>query len=151
MLTARGEETDRIVGLELGRRRLRREAVQPEGAGRSRARGPPAHARGARGRQPSPARRRRRDRPADGCASRVDGRAVELTPTEFQLLATLAREPGRVFTRGQLLDAIHGVAIESYERAIDAHVKNIRKKLEPEPGTPAVRPDGPRRRISVRR
>jgi two-component system alkaline phosphatase synthesis response regulator PhoP len=66
----------------------------------------------------------------------VGGRPVELTPTEFQLLATLARQPGRVFTRGQLLDAVHGVAIESYERAIDAHVKNIRKKLEPTPGSP---------------
>ena len=71
-----------------------------------------------------------------GCGSRWATGAVELTPTEFQLLATLAREPGRVFTRGQLLDAVHGVAIESYERAIDAHVKNIRKKLEPDPGTP---------------
>jgi DNA-binding response OmpR family regulator len=66
----------------------------------------------------------------------ADGRAIELTPTEFQLLATLAREPGRVFTRGQLLDAIHGVAFASYERAIDAHVKNLRKKLEPEPSRP---------------
>jgi DNA-binding response OmpR family regulator len=54
----------------------------------------------------------------------------ELTPTEFELLATLARQPGRVFTRAQLLDAIHGVAFESYERAIDAHVKNIRRKIE---------------------
>jgi DNA-binding response OmpR family regulator len=45
-------------------------------------------------------------------------RSIELTPTEFQLLATLAREPGRVFTRGQLLDAIHGVAFASYERAV---------------------------------
>ena len=66
----------------------------------------------------------------------VDGRVVELTPTEFELLATLAREPGRVFTRAQLLDAVHGVAFESYERAIDAHIKNIRRKLEPEPATP---------------
>ena len=48
----------------------------------------------------------------------------------------LAREPGRVFTRSQLLDAVHGVAIESYERAIDAHVKNIRRKIEPTPGSP---------------
>jgi DNA-binding response OmpR family regulator len=64
------------------------------------------------------------------------GRPVELTPTEFQLLAVLVREPGRVFTRSQLLDAVHGVAFESYERAIDAHVKNIRKKLEPTPGRP---------------
>jgi DNA-binding response OmpR family regulator len=61
---------------------------------------------------------------------------VELTPTEFQLLAALAREPGRVFTRAQLLEAVHGVAFESYERAIDAHIKNIRRKLEPEPGSP---------------
>ena len=63
-------------------------------------------------------------------------REVELTPTEFQLLAALAREPGRVFTRSQLLDAVHGVAFESYERAIDAHVKNIRRKLEPDQGEP---------------
>jgi two-component system, OmpR family, alkaline phosphatase synthesis response regulator PhoP len=66
----------------------------------------------------------------------VGGRPVELTTTEFQLLAVLIREPGRVFTRGQLLDAVHGVAFESYERAVDAHVKNIRKKLEPTPGRP---------------
>jgi DNA-binding response OmpR family regulator len=66
----------------------------------------------------------------------VDGRAVELTPSEFRVLLTLAKEPGRVFTRGQLLDALHGVAFESYERAIDAHVKNIRRKIEPEEGPP---------------
>ncbi len=57
-------------------------------------------------------------------------RLIDLTPTEFNLLAALAREPGRVFTRAQLLDAIHGVAFESYERAIDAHVKNVRRKLD---------------------
>ena len=62
--------------------------------------------------------------------------AVELTATEFSLLAAMARQPGRVFTRSQLLDAIHGVAFEAYERAIDAHVKNIRRKLEPEPRSP---------------
>jgi len=66
----------------------------------------------------------------------VDERVIELTPTEFQLLATLARDPGRVFTRSQLLDAVHGIAFESYERAIDAHVKNIRRKLEPDPAHP---------------
>ena len=66
----------------------------------------------------------------------VAGRHVELTPTEFQLLSALARQPGRVFTRAQLLDAVHGVAFESYERAIDAHVKNIRRKLEPDPHAP---------------
>jgi DNA-binding response OmpR family regulator len=66
----------------------------------------------------------------------VNGRAIELTPTEFQLLATLARQPGRIFTRAQLLDAVRGVAFESYERAIDAHIKNIRRKLEPNPHEP---------------
>jgi DNA-binding response OmpR family regulator len=66
----------------------------------------------------------------------VAGRPVELTATEFQLLATMAREPGRVFTRSQLLDAVHGVAFDSYERAIDAHIKNIRRKLEPDPARP---------------
>ncbi|HVD01840.1 MAG TPA: winged helix-turn-helix domain-containing protein [Candidatus Dormibacteraeota bacterium] len=69
----------------------------------------------------------------------VAGRRVELTPTEFQLLAAMARQPGRVFTRAQLLDAIHGVAVESYERAIDAHVKNLRRKIEPDPRAPSSR------------
>jgi DNA-binding response OmpR family regulator len=63
-----------------------------------------------------------------------DGVGIELTATEFQLLVTMAREPGRVFTRGQLLNAVHGVMVEAYERAIDAHVKNIRRKLEPNAG-----------------
>jgi DNA-binding response OmpR family regulator len=63
-------------------------------------------------------------------------RRIELTPTEFELLAALARQPGRVFTRAQLLDAVRGVAIESYERAIDTHIKNIRRKLEPNPREP---------------
>ncbi len=60
----------------------------------------------------------------------------ELTPTEFVILSALARSPGRVFTRAQLLDAAHGVAFESYERAIDAHIKNIRHKIEPSPPEP---------------
>jgi DNA-binding response OmpR family regulator len=66
----------------------------------------------------------------------VSGRPISLTATEFELLAALARQPGRVFTRAQLLDAIHGVAFDSYERAIDAHVKNIRRKIEPDPRAP---------------
>ena len=67
---------------------------------------------------------------------RIGGRRVDLTPTEFQLLATMARQPGRVFTRAQLLEAIRGVAFESYERAIDAHIKNIRRKVEPDAHAP---------------
>ena len=65
-----------------------------------------------------------------------DGSRIELTATEFELLKALASNPGRVFTRGQLLDSIRGVAFESYERAIDAHIKNLRKKLEPDPRRP---------------
>jgi DNA-binding response OmpR family regulator len=68
--------------------------------------------------------------------ARFGGRRIDLTKTEFQLVAAMARQPGRVFTRAQLLDAVRGVAFESYERAIDAHIKNIRKKVEPDPRSP---------------
>ena len=61
---------------------------------------------------------------------------LDLTPTEFGLLATLAARPGRIFTRSQLLDALRGVAFETYERSIDTHVKNLRRKLEPDPRAP---------------
>src|SRR5262245_11719437 len=59
-----------------------------------------------------------------------DGRPIELTTTEFQLVSTMARHPGRVFTRAQLLDAVRGVEVDAFERAIDAHIKNVRRKLE---------------------
>jgi DNA-binding response OmpR family regulator len=60
----------------------------------------------------------------------------ELTASEFALLLAMARQPGRVFTRAQLLDAVRGEAFEAYERAIDAHVKNIRRKIEPDAREP---------------
>ena len=66
----------------------------------------------------------------------VGGRPVEVTSTEFALLATLMRQPGRVFTRAQLLDAIHGDEGEAFDRAIDAHVKNLRRKIETDPHSP---------------
>jgi DNA-binding response OmpR family regulator len=66
----------------------------------------------------------------------VADRPVELTPTEFALLETMLRVPGRIFTRSQLLDAARGVSDEAYERAIDSHIKNLRRKIEPEPRTP---------------
>ncbi|HKE54707.1 MAG TPA: response regulator transcription factor [Actinomycetota bacterium] len=134
MLTARGDETDRVVGLELGADDYVVKPFSPkELVARIRAvlRRTRAAERGAEV-------LRAADVEIDTGKMRVTvaGRPAELTPTEFQLLSTLVAEPGRVFTRGQLLDAVHGVAIESYERAIDAHVKNIRRKIEPEPGTP---------------
>jgi DNA-binding response OmpR family regulator len=134
MLTARGEESDRIVGLELGADDYLVKPFSPkELVARVR-----AVLRRTSGTAAGAEVLRTGDVEVDlpKMRARVGGRAVDLTPTEFQLLATLVREPGRVFTRGQLLDALHGVTIESYERAVDAHVKNLRRKIEPEVGRP---------------
>jgi DNA-binding response OmpR family regulator len=136
MLTARDDELDKLLGLELGADDYLTKPFSPrELVARVRA----------------VLRRTDRSRAMDGmdliraaevtideARMRVDvaGRSIELTPTEFSLLATLARRPGRIFTRGQLLDAIHGLAFESYERAIDTHVKNLRRKVEPDPRQP---------------
>jgi len=68
--------------------------------------------------------------------AKVGNRSIELTSTEFELLAMMMRQPGRVFTRGQLLDAVRGEELESLDRVIDAHIKNLRRKLEPDPRNP---------------
>src|SRR6059036_3477202 len=135
MLTALGDESDRIVGLELGADDY---VVKPFSPKELVARVRAVLRRTEAARDGGPEVLRVLDVEVDVPRMRVTvgGRPVDLTPTEFQLLETMAREPGRVFTRGQLLDAVHGVAFESYERAIDAHVKNIRRKLEPVPGHP---------------
>ena len=134
MLTARDDELDRILGLEIGADDYVTKPFSPrELVARIRA---------------ILRRVDRQDEPSDrievaGVSIDVarmkveaDGRTIELTPTEFALLVALARQPGRIFTRSQLLDSVHGVAFESYERAIDAHVKNLRRKLEPDPARP---------------
>jgi DNA-binding response OmpR family regulator len=64
------------------------------------------------------------------------GQPVELTPTEFDLLAAMMREPGRVFTRTQLVEAVYDVAYEGYDRAIDSHISNLRQKIEPDSRKP---------------
>jgi DNA-binding response OmpR family regulator len=64
------------------------------------------------------------------------GKTVELTPTEFKVLFTLASTPGRVFTRDELVEKALGYQFEGYERSIDAHIKNIRQKIEDEPKSP---------------
>jgi two-component system alkaline phosphatase synthesis response regulator PhoP len=134
MLTARGEETDRVLGLELGADDYLVKPFSPrELLARVRA-----------------VLRRSDGSMADSARFEVGGvtvdtsrrevtvgdRMVELTATEFDLLAELARHPGQVFTRVQLLGTIHGVVVESYERTVDVHVRNIRRKLEPDPHQP---------------
>lgn len=136
MLTARGEESDKLVGLELGADDYVTKPFSPkELVARVRAvlrRGETASANV--GAEIIRAADVTLDIPRMSVT--VHDRDVEMTPTEFQLLATLAHQPGRIFTRAQLLDAVRGVAFESYERAIDAHIKNIRHKIEPDPHEP---------------
>ncbi|MFN8622663.1 MAG: response regulator transcription factor [Chloroflexota bacterium] len=134
MLTARADEADRLIGLELGADDYLVKPFSPrELVARVRAvlRRTDAARAGSR-------ILRAGDLVIDRDAMRVTAgdRRVELTATEFALLAAMARQPGRVFTRAQLLDAIHGEAFEAYERAIDAHIKNIRRKLEVDPRAP---------------
>ncbi len=134
MLTARAEETDRIVGLEMGADDYVTKPFSPrEVVARVRAvlrRALPA----------SEAPPILRAGPIVLDRSKhtvtVDGEAVDLTPTEFGVLETLMKDPGRVFSRGEILEAVHGVTFEAYERTVDAHVKNLRGKIEPDRGSP---------------
>jgi len=136
MLTARVEEADRIVGLELGADDYVTKPFSPrELLARVRA-----------------VLRRMQAMPSPSEVLRVGeltldrgrrevaraGEPVELTPTEFEILAALMSAPGRVFSRARLLEAAQGVAFEAYERTVDAHIKNLRRKIEPDPAKPSI-------------
>ncbi len=134
MVTARAEETDRLIGLELGaddyiaKPFSPREVVARVRAVLRRAEGEPMRA------------------PTlvvgeltldlDRHTAHIKNRELDLTPTEFNLLATLMQNPGRAFTRLQLLDTALGETFDGYERTIDAHVKNLRQKIERDPKDP---------------
>ncbi|HET7339293.1 MAG TPA: response regulator transcription factor [Candidatus Dormibacteraeota bacterium] len=128
MLTARTEESDKLIGLELGADDYMTKPFSPkELVARVRA----VLRRGEGMAASSDVIRVGSSVELDGSRMEAvfDGRRVDLTRSEFQIVSAMARQPGRVFTRAQLLDAVRGVAFESYERAIDAHIKNIRRKI----------------------
>ncbi|HET6964578.1 MAG TPA: response regulator transcription factor [Acidimicrobiales bacterium] len=138
MLTAKSDERDRIAGLELGaddyvtKPFSPRELVLRVGAIMRRGR-PAAPDRRqvtyGHGRLMIDEERRRVE---------VDGNLVELTPTEWGLLLALASVPGRVYSRYELINRVRGYEFEGYERTVDSHVKNLRRKIETDPSDPRL-------------
>ncbi len=134
MLTARVEEMDQLIGLELGADNYITKPFSPRVV--------VAKIRAVLRRLDAsvapPQRMRVADIEIDLDAHTVvrGGDVIDVTPTEFDLLATLAAQPGRAFSRLQLLEATQGTTYEGYERTIDAHVKNLRAKLEIDPKNP---------------
>jgi DNA-binding response OmpR family regulator len=134
LLTARLEETDKVVGLELGADDY---VTKPFGMRELVARIRAVLRRGA-GDTSSRDVLRAADIVLDRRRHRVEvaGREVALTPTEFELLATLMAAPSRVFERVQLLERLQGYGLEGVERTVDVHVRNLRAKIEPDPRQP---------------
>lgn len=134
MITARVEESDQLIGLEIGAddyitkpfsprvvvaktRAILRRADSPKTQG-------------------GPLRLGNVEIDKEAHTVTKSGESIDLTPTEFDLLSTLASQPGRAFSRKQLLEATQGIAYEGYERTIDTHIKNLRAKIEPDPQNP---------------
>jgi DNA-binding response OmpR family regulator len=134
LLTARIEESDKVIGLELGADDYVTKPFSPrELTARVR-----AVLRRSGQAQPEPDVLRVLEVSLDraGHVVRVNDHPVDLTPSEFDLLATLMSAPGRAFSRLELLDRIQGATYEGYERTIDVHVKNLRAKIEPDTARP---------------
>jgi len=134
MLTARVEETDRLIGLELGADDYVTKPFSPrEVVARVK-----VILRRTGGQPQTSALIRVGALTVDmtNRTAQLAGQPVDLTPTEFDLLATLARHPGRPFTREQLIELVYDVSYFGYDRAVDSHIKNLRRKIEPNPRDP---------------
>jgi two-component system, OmpR family, alkaline phosphatase synthesis response regulator PhoP len=134
MLTARSEETDRLIGLELGADDYISKPFSPrELVARVR-----AVLRRVKGgvHQPGMVHAGELEIDLNGHRVYLNGESIQLSRMEFNLLAVLAQHPGQTFSRAQLLSRLHGVAYDGYDRSVDAHVKNLRRKLEPDPSEP---------------
>jgi DNA-binding response OmpR family regulator len=138
MLTAKASEADRIRGLELGADDYVTKPFSPRELMLR------AQAILRRGTQASPVNERSSfgngELVIDGARREVllQGQSVELTPTEWSLLTALATTPGRVYSRFELINRTRGYEFEGYERTVDSHVKNLRRKVEPDPRSPRV-------------
>jgi two-component system alkaline phosphatase synthesis response regulator PhoP len=135
MLTARVDEADKLIGLELGADDYITKPFSPRELV-ARVRAVLRRSSGEREQAPQPIVSGDVKIDLERRLVTVSGLTVELTPTEFDLLVVLARHPGRVFTRLELLDRVQGYAFEGYERTVDAHIKNLRQKIEPDPKEP---------------
>jgi DNA-binding response OmpR family regulator len=135
MLTARMEETDKVIGLELGADDY---VTKPFGMAELVARIRAVLRRVYDDSPAAPDVLRVGDAALDRKARMVtiEKRKIELTPSEFELLAILMAAPGQVFSRADLLERLKGNSFENVERTVDVHVRNLRAKIEPDPGTP---------------
>ncbi len=134
MLTARVEETDRLIGLEVGADDYIVKPFSPrELVARVR-----AVLRRTQGEVQSPGliRAGMLELDLNGHRALLVGEPIKLTRIEFNLLAILAQHPGQTFSRAQLIERLHGPADGGFDRSIDAHIKNLRRKIEADPADP---------------
>ena len=137
MLTARVDETDRLIGLELGADDyITKPFSARELVARVRAVLRRTHGNGGGERRPGLLRAGELELDLNGHSASLAGRPVHLTRSEFNLLAVLAQNPGQVFSREQLLDRLHGIVYEGFDRSVDSHIKNLRRKIERDPLAP---------------